>query len=131
MMLISEKIFIKPIKKYSMQRKNEYELFAHEGEVEGICEMVEHIYLYRSSNESIEMSIGKNGIRYFYGYAINFQNSRRAERKIGENAVWFDEPKSAKRYFMGYILQYREYFSDDCIKEIKKKLLETFTLPLI
>ena len=114
-----------------MQRKNEYELFAHEGEVEGICEMAEHIYLYRSSNESIEMSIGKNGVRYFYGYAINFQNSRRAERKIGENAVLFDEPKSAKRYFMGYILQYREYFSDDCIKEIKKKLLETFTLPLI
>lgn len=109
-----------------MNRRNEFEyLRIPEIHVVLNANITESILLYNASHESVTLHISEVAPKQWaIGYQIYFENGRIAEKKPGDLAGWFKSAKDAELYFLGYMLQYSDCFTDSCIYEIKKRILK-------
>lgn len=108
-----------------MIRRNAYE-HLRMPEVAAVVnkEITQSITIYDSSTESVQLYISEiSPGKWSLGYWILFENGKTADKMPGDLVGWFKTAQDAQLYFLGYMNQYREYFSEDCIYEVKKQIL--------
>lgn len=109
-----------------MVKRNPYESYRHEGMLGARnAQMVESVMVYNSREEHVLLRLlrDENG-RFFYGYDILFPDGRTAVVPPGTLAGWFDSCRQAQLYFLGHMVVHRNYFSEECVKQVRLRILD-------
>lgn len=115
-----------------MVQRNPYEHLRHQENIwPCTAQHYEHVKVADFSPEHIDMYTAEiDPGKFSYGYMIGFKDGRQASKMPGDLSGWFSSRKDAELYFLGYIIRYKEYFSDEAIRAVKKLIVERIQINL-
>lgn len=81
--------------------------------------------------ERIDILLAKtNTNKYTFGYSIWFHNGRHADRPPNLEMGWFSSEQDAILYFLGMIIQYKQWFLPETLNAVQRAIHDNSQLSL-